>query len=306
MAHATEFGAPTETAGATIGLVCYNVQRAIHRDALRRLVATAPAFAAADLVAIQEAVPGHGTGHILADLAGVLSPAHRWTYAPVMRYPDAGKEYGNGLIHRDEAVVRASTSVRLPPVTRLRWWERAKTEGGAPDTKAALLQVISLHAATVRLATVHLDFAGGWTHRHAQLSRVVAALDDLAPADGTPCGRTVDIICGDFNTVGHHRLPGSRRATRRALAAATDRGFRDATAAIGFTSDLFGSIDPADPSAAWLRRGLRLGLRFRQKTDHVLVRGPVAVTAAGVVTANDADLLAISDHLPLHVTLTLT
>ncbi len=293
------------TAGPTIGVVCYNVQRAIHRDALLRLLATAPAFAAADLVAIQEAVPDAAPAHLLDDLAGALSPQHQWTYAPVMRYPDTGKEYGHGVIRRATAEVLASTPIPLPAVTALRWWERAKTEGGAPDTKAALVQAIRLPAATVRLATVHLDFAGGWPHRHAQLARVVAALEDLAPVAAGP---TVDVICGDFNTVGHHRLPGSRRATRRALAAATDHGFRDATAAIAFTSDLFGSIDPADPSAPWLRRGRRLGVRFRQKTDHVLVRGPVAVTAAGVVPAGEADpdLLAISDHLPLHVTLTLT
>jgi len=291
-----------------ISLVCYNIQRAIHRESLLDLVRGAAAFRTADAVIVQEAtlLPAGPRRpeprNVLADLAGALSPGHAWSYGRVKAYPD--KEYGNGVIAGPGATLGEQRLVTLPAVERLRWWERLKTEGGAPDTKAALIQRLQFGPLAVRVVNVHLDFSGGWQHRRAQLQQVLAALareDKDARRHGAP---DVDILCGDFNTVGHWRLPTSRRNTRRALGPALDAGFVDATAAVPFTSDLFGSVDPADPAAPWLRRGQRWGLHLRQKTDHVLVRGPVTVTSAGVVgTAGMAasDLLAISDHLPLHV-----
>ena len=55
-----------------------------------------------------------------------------------MTYPD--KEYGNGFIFKENWVSVAEEVIPLPRVNRLRWYEKQKTEGGAPDTNSAFVQ----------------------------------------------------------------------------------------------------------------------------------------------------------------------
>ncbi|MFO7652398.1 MAG: endonuclease/exonuclease/phosphatase family protein [Candidatus Krumholzibacteriia bacterium] len=287
---------------AQIRIVTYNIQRAIHLSALLELFESAPAFRDADIVAIQEATYLPDGRNVLERLAHVLSPDHLWTYRTVMAYPD--KEYGNGFLFRQSTRVLASRPVPLPVVTRLRWYEKQKTEGGRPDTKSALVQTFQLGDWTIRVANVHLDFAGGWRHRRTQLDHLLEAVDAEGdrPEPGHDEAR-LDVVCGDFNTVGQYRLPPARRDTRRSLAAATRRGYVDATAGIRYTSDLFGSIDPADPAGGFLRLGRRGGMHFRQKTDHVLVRGHVMPASSRIVDHPESELFEISDHLPIELTL---
>jgi endonuclease/exonuclease/phosphatase family metal-dependent hydrolase len=255
-------------------LISYNIQRGIHLEELAAIFATSPAFREADVIAVQEASLLPDGRNILAVLAGVLSADHAWTYRTVMAYPD--KEYGNGFLFSGRCRARDAYEVALPRVANLRWHERRKTEGGRPDRKAAFVQGLDVDGHPVRLANVHLDFAGGWRHRRRQLDHLLAEMERRTRDRDEGGDGPLDVLCGDFNTVGQYRSPSTRRSTGRALQGAFARGYADATAGLPFTSDLFGSVDPADPAARVLGLGRKLGLRLRQKTDHILIRGDVS------------------------------
>lgn len=278
-------------------LLSYNIQRGLHCERLLRLFDEAPAFREADVIAIQEASFRKDGRNVLDALAEVLSPEHAWTYRTVMTYPD--KEYGNGFVFRRDLGIVDSYSVPLPQVPRLKWHEKRKTEGGAPDTKSAFVQGFSLAGRCVRIANVHLDFSGGSVHRHGQLNHLLLEM----AARGESPGDGLEIICGDFNTVGYHGSSRSRRNTSRVLDSAISRGFVEAVPEVNYTSDLFGSIDPADPAVGFLNFGKKLGCRFRQKTDHILVRGGCAVPDAGAVSCPERELFEVSDHLPIQATI---
>jgi len=279
-------------------LVSYNIQRGINLAGLLRLFDELPAFRMADVIAIQEASFLKDGRNVLEPLAEILSSHHAWTYKTVMSYPD--KEYGNGFIFRDGYEVIDSWSIPLPQVAELKWYEKQKTEGGRPDTKSAFLQRFGKGGWSVQVANVHLDFSGGSNHRHRQLEHLLSEVGKRSTISGDDSLEgTPTIICGDFNTVGYYRLAASRRNTRRALDAALSRGFVDATDALDYTSDLFGSVDPADPAAGWLNFGKKLGCRFRQKTDHVLGRGLSANPESGILPYPESRLFEVSDHLPI-------
>ena len=219
-----------------------------------------------------------------------------------MSYPD--KEYGNGFIFRDSFEVIDSYSVPLPQVDKLKWYEKQKTEGGVPDTKSAFVQGFRQDGWSVQVANVHLDFSGGSQHRHRQLDFLLSEMGTRSTASsGDSPEDTPAIICGDFNTVGHYRVAASRRNTRMALDAALSLGFVDATDALDYTSDLFGNVDPADPSAGILNFGKRLGCRFLQKTDHILGRGFSACSGSGIIPHPEPRLFEVSDHLPIQAKL---
>ena len=274
-----------------IVLASYNVQRGLHLEGLVSLFREVEVLRRAAVVAVQEATWLPDGRNLLEVLAAALSPEHRWSYRTVMTYP--GKEYGNGFLWAGGCRAGEPLAVRLPQVAELGWLARRKTEGGRPDTKAALVQDFAVDGRPLRVANVHLDFAGGWRHRRRQLEHLLAALAEQPSTPGP------EVVCGDFNTVGHHRWPGARRGVRRALAPLLEQGYADVTSAVPYTSDLFRSIDPADPAAVALARGRRLGLRFRQKTDHVLVRGADAHADGGVPPLPEERLFGLSDHLPL-------
>jgi len=143
--------------------VTYNIQRGVNYEQIRTHFATVPALAQADVVAVQEALVPAGGLNTLARLADHLEGGYRWTYRTVMSYPE--KEYGNGFLFRPSATPVAGEVVVLPRVNRLGWVARLKTEGGVPDTKSAFVQVFQVAGRRVRVASVHLDFAGGATHR---------------------------------------------------------------------------------------------------------------------------------------------
>ncbi len=277
-------------------LVSYNIQRGIRLPELLALFQAAPAFRSADVIAIQEASFLASGENVLAPLSAALSAEHAWVYRPVMSYPE--KEYGNGFIFRPGVTPQDSQAVPLPQVSRLSWLEKRKTEGGMPDTKSAFVQSFELGARLVSIANVHLDFAGGPQHRALQLNHLLGEMKKQAPA-------ALDVICGDFNTVGHHRWPATAGNINAALGTALSAGYNDLTGDVAFTSDLLGNIDPADPAAGILGLGQKMGLRFRQKTDHILGRGMAGFSDAGVAAESEAALLRISDHLPLQVILEL-
>ena len=189
------------------------------------------------------------------------------TYRTVMAYP--GKEYGNGFLFRPSVTPVADQVVPLPRVDQLGWVARLKTEGGVPDTKSAFAQVFGVGGRRVRVVSLHLDFAGGADHRVRQLTHLLGTLERTAET----AGAAVDVLCGDFNTSGHHRSKAARARTQRVLDVALARGFTDCSAGVPWTSDLFSSIDDADPARRLLAVGRALGLRYRQKLDHLLVRG---------------------------------
>ena len=283
----------------TLRLVTYNVQRAIHYQRIREHLATLPALRLADIVAVQEALVPEGGTNTLARLAADLDGDYGWSYRTVMSYP--GKEYGNGFLFRPSVTPVTDQVVALPQVGRLGWVARLKTEGGVPDTKSAFAQVFTVRGRRVRVVSLHLDFAGGVEHRVRQLAYLVGALEQTAGASGA----AVDALCGDFNTSGRYGSRAVRAGTRRVLSVALARGFTDCSADVTWTCDLFASIDDADPARRLLAVGRALGLRYRQKLDHILVRGACPVAPATVAAASGHTHLPGSDHLPVAVELIL-
>ena len=279
----------------TLRLVTYNLQRAIHYDRIRDHFATLSGLRQADIVAVQEAGVPAGGPNTLARLAADLEGEYGWTYRTVMSYP--GKEYGNGFLFRPSVTPVADQVVPLPRLDRLGWVAGLKTEGGVPDTKSAFAQVFAVGGRHVRVVSLHLDFAGGADHRVHQLTHLLGVLEQAAGPDGS----VVDVLCGDFNTSGHHRSKAARARTRRVLDVAMVDGFIDCSAGVPWTSDLFSSIDDADPVRRLLAVGRALGLRYRQKLDHVLVRGARPVAPATVVTVPGHTHLPGSDHVPVAV-----
>ena len=177
----------------------------------------------------------------------------------------------------------------------------SQDRGGAPDTKSAFAQVFGVAGRRVRVVSLHLDFAGGADHRVRQLTHL---LDALERTDGA-AGGAVEVLCGDFNTSGHYGSKGAAAQTQRVLDVALTRGFSDCSAGVPWTSDLFSSIDDADPARRWLAVGRALGLRYRQKLDHLLVRGTRRLATARVVAAPGHPHLPGSDHVPVAVELIL-
>ncbi|MDP6582500.1 MAG: endonuclease/exonuclease/phosphatase family protein [Vicinamibacterales bacterium] len=281
----------------TLRLVTYNLQRGIQYEQIRAHFSSLPALRQADIVAVQEALVPKGGTNTLARLADDLEGEYGWTYRTVMSYP--GKEYGNGFLFRPSVAPVADQVVPLPRVGHLGWVARLKTEGGAPDTKSAFAQIFSVGGRHVRVVSLHLDFAGGGDHRVQQLAHLLGVLERASSSDGS----AIDVLCGDFNTSGHHRSRSARVQTQRVLDVALERGFTDCSAAVPWTSDLFSSIDAADPARRLLVLGRALGLRYRQKLDHLLVRGARPVASAMAVAAPGHTHLPGSDHVPVAVDL---
>jgi endonuclease/exonuclease/phosphatase family metal-dependent hydrolase len=289
-------------AGVVFRVVSYNIQRALHRQELGCLFRENADLHRADVIALQEALVTEShdaTEHLKSLLRGEWQSV----YAPVMSYP--GKQYGNALLVKTPCRIVGSVSVPLPRLATLRWFERLKTEGGLPDTKAALVALVSCPRQDLVIANVHLDFSGGPLHRAAQVEAVLRGMEELAA--GIPSapgrGRLAWVLLGDFNTIGHHRSPRARRDIERALRAATEAGFLECTREISWTSDLLSSIDPSDPARRFLQVGKALGLHFRQKTDHILLKGAYGKLTAGLVEAPGYRLDLISDHVPIQLIL---
>ena len=280
-------------------LVTYNLQRGIHYPLLLKHFTLLDPFRSADVVVVQEALQPPDGVNTLARLAEDLKGNYSWTYRTVMSYPN--KEYGNGFLFRSSMMPVAAQSIPLPQVDRLGWAAKLKTEGGKPDTKLAFAQLFSWAGRLVRIINLHLDFAGGVAHRIRQLSHLLGSLEQPS---GSITG-TVDVLTGDFNTSGHHRSKQAWAGTQQVLNVARRNGFTDCSAGVPWTSDLFSSIDPADPTQRILRVGRFLGLRYQQKLDHLLVRGASTVAPAVAVTSLEGAHLPGSDHLPLAVELIL-
>ena len=280
-------------------VVTYNLQRGIYYGSLRDHFLSCPELCQADVVAVQEALLPDGGENTLARLARDLGNDYRWTYRTVMAYP--GKEYGNGFLFRSSMRPLDARVVQLPSVGRLDWVARVKTEGGRPDTKSAFAQVFTLGERRIRVTSVHLDFAGGVAHRVRQLEHLLKVLDGT----GGTGPLAADILCGDFNTSGHYRSRRARRGVEHVLRHARNRGYAEGSAEVAWTNDLFSSIDDADPARRLLKIGRALGLRYRQKLDHLLVKGVRAIRNTSAVMGPGQTHLHGSDHLPVAVELEL-
>ena len=283
----------------SLRVVTYNLQRGIHYSLLRKHFAQLESLRLADVVAVQEALVPAGGVNTLARLARDLAGDYRWAYRTVMAYPS--KEYGNGFLFRSSVTPVAAQIVSLPQVDRLGWVARLKTEGGKPDSKSAFGQVFRVAGRLGRIVNIHLDFSGGVDHRIRQLSHLLRVLEPVSDSSTA----VVDVLCGDFNTSGYYRSKQAWHETQQVLEVAKGDGFTECSAGIPWTSDLFSSIDNADPARRMLRLGRLFGLRYRQKLDHLLVRGaPMAAPAAAVAATGHAHLPG-SDHLPVAVELIL-
>jgi len=285
-----------------IKLISYNIQRGICLETLFAHITSIRDFQEADIIVVQEAcVPKNGVNTLSRLLQG-FTGKYLWSYRTVMTYPD--KEYGNGFIFKEDWVPVAEEVVPFPQVDRLKWYEKRKTEGGAPDTKSAFVQTFRVRQRLVRIANVHMDFVGGAPHRQAQLRRLLSFLSrgaqGGAPTAGAP---DLDVICGDFNTVGHFRSPKAQQKTRSVLELALNQGYIDCSEQIDWTSDLFSNIDADDPARAFFSLCKALKLHFRQKTDHVLARGLKSILQAKKISLPKAPHLPGSDHVPLYVEL---
>lgn len=230
----------------------------------------------------------------------------------MMTYPD--KEYGNGFIFKENWVSIAEEVIPLPQISRLKWYEKQKTEGRVPDTKSAFVQTFRISTQPdpslpfssreeeglknywIRLANVHMDFAGGPLHRRTQLQHVLKFLNSQSKVD-------VEIICGDLNTIGKFCSPKARKNTQSVLEIALSQGYIDCSETIDWTSDLFSQIDPNDPSRHFLTLGKFLGIHFRQKTDHILAKGIKSILQAKKIVLPGTSHLPGSDHVPVYVEL---
>ena len=157
-----------------VHLASYTLQRGIHYPQLLEQFGCLPELRDADIVAVQEALVPRGGVNTLARLAEDLGVGHRWSYQPVMRYPE--KDYGNGFLYRQTVSAGEGRRIPLPQVARLGWLARLKTEGGVPDTKSAFVQTFAIGDKRLRIGNLHLDFAGGSAHRVAQLTHLLDAV----------------------------------------------------------------------------------------------------------------------------------
>lgn len=293
-----------------VKLISYNIQRGISFDVIFSHFSSIKEFQEADIIAIQEAcVPKHGE-NTLHQLLRCFPDGYLWNYRKVMTYPD--KEYGNGFIFKKEWVPIGEKVVLFPQVNRLRWYEKQKTEGGIPDTKSAFVQTFQIKNYLIRIANVHMDFAGGVLHRQIQFRHLLDFLgkepDPPYPLSLQGEGRNgfspnLDIICGDFNTIGHFQSNKVRQNTQSVLDLALCQGYINCSESIDWTSDLFSNIDADDPSRFFLRLCRSLKLHFRQKTDHILVKGVKSILQTKKITLPSTQHLPGSDHVPLYVEL---
>jgi endonuclease/exonuclease/phosphatase family metal-dependent hydrolase len=277
-------------------LISYNIQRGICFDAIFSHFKFIKEFQEADILVIQEVcVPKQSENALLRLLHG-FSDRRAWSYRKVMTYPD--KEYGNGFIFKEDWIPVTEEIVPFPQVSRLKWYEKQKTEGGVPDTKSAFVQTFRRKDCFIRIANVHMDFVGGPLHRQTQLQ----CLLDFLSRDEAP-STVLDVICGDFNTVGYFRSRRARQNTQSVLDLALRQGYINCSESIDWTSDLFSNIDADDPSRFFLSVCKSLKFHFRQKTDHVLAKGVKSILQAKKVFLPSSQHLPGSDHIPLYVEL---
>jgi endonuclease/exonuclease/phosphatase family metal-dependent hydrolase len=276
-----------------VKLISYNIQRGIHFDTLFSHFKSVREFQEADILAIQEACVVKGGKNTLPSLLKAFPGEYSWSYRKVMTYPD--KEYGNGFIFKAAWTPIAEEVIALPQVKALKWYEKQKTEGGAPDTKSAFVQTFQKEDHFVRITNVHMDFAGGTPHRQTQLRHLLNFLDRSAVTQPLP-----DIICGDFNTAGRFYSPEARQNTQSVLEMALSQGYTDCSQTVDWTHDLFSSIDKEDPARYFLRLCKYLGFRFRQKMDHILARGIKSIPQIKKITLPQHARFPGSDHIPLY------
>lgn len=283
-------------------IATYNVQR--DRDnMLPWYVLNIPEFANADVIVLQEMPSINAIESGAYKGRGItLSYIQRMRSFMVDVAVESGgllnREFSNAFLCHKQIAILGRRNLVLSCLGKLSLFERFKIDGGEPEPKHSLLGIFKMPDDTVlRIANVHLDFAGGIEHRKAQLRQVVDAIDELD--DHGP--KTVDIICGDFNTIGAYEWPRTHRNTASVIRIAEERGYLDCTKEIAWTHDMFTSISPYDFFRHFLSLGKLFRLRWHQKLDHILVRGVKSVVRTGVVLLEGDRFLHGSDHAPVYV-----
>ena len=182
---------------AELKLVSYNLQNGTRQGAL---VANIRSFAAAgaDIFCLQEVRPPEQAGFIGDDILKALGPD--WAGKFFLSPKPENFDFGVGIIWRQSKLhVKASENLPLPRLPHWTWWERYTetflTGQREPFQRGSLIVSFEVGGRTIRVANVHMDWAGGVAHRLGQLRHILDYLHQLPPADG-------EIICGDFNTIG--------------------------------------------------------------------------------------------------------
>lgn len=84
--------------------------------------------------------------------------------------------------------------------------EKVSSKNIGPEVKAALIGEFKFFGNDLRVTNTHLDWLGGSKHRAAQLKHIKNHLSLGQP-------RIFEIICGDFNTLGHYKF--GKRLTKK-------------------------------------------------------------------------------------------
>jgi endonuclease/exonuclease/phosphatase family metal-dependent hydrolase len=193
-------------------LATWNV-RFCHRLAL--VLDSLGALPTVDLVALQELSIHHGQDDAQL-MARRLGPTWRW--AQVTAQVVSGRPQANGFVwdpHQVEALDVQAVQLPTPSGRVMRALPRTR--------RNAVVMEARIGDRRIRLYAVHLDVFG-ITHKHAQLSHILADASAREPVD-------LVLIAGDMNTYGIAGRP--RWSELRRLA--NGAGFEELTARLGWT-----------------------------------------------------------------------
>lgn len=165
-----------------------------------------------------------------------------------------------------------------PKSTPLFWLFMRRLTGfnhSEPDQRKALSIIFKYKNNQLQIITTHIDIVGGQTHRLSQHKFIKKQL--LSNVDK-------QVICGDFNTIGK-----KNRKEIREIQKVYGKDFLEVSSDIVWTQDFYNC-----PLAfAWLNKLVKIiHFHFKQKLDHVLVRGFNSFAVKRIE-------LNGSDHLPV-------
>ena len=157
----------------------------------------------------------------------------------------------------------------------------------------ALVSLYRCSDLNVRVSNVHLDISGGMNHKMRQIGKVVEFMKNSP--------EKYEIILGDFNTNG--LISFSRNIAINQIEEireyledsfiVTDNGFE-------WSSDIDSCLNPEMPLSGVISKLPKLGLKFRQRPDWILVKG-FKVVESGVLKE-----VYGSDHYPVWAKLKFT
>ncbi len=174
-------------------------------------------------------------------------------------------DYSLGILWNPNVLENISfAKPELPALEKAVLWEKMffRMHGVKVHTlkRGALVGAFKVNGKILRITNTHLDFQGGWQQREKQLKALKSYLDLQSPAD-------LEIICGDFNTLGFSSRVGKLSSVQNILT--------------GFTNEIPAPYVTLPPV---------------QQLDYIFTKG--FISAAGEVLK-----LKGSDHWPIFSTL---